>query len=82
MSPVELCPRIVTLLFTEQDWGWLGGAMVLGKLPVLGRPSNLADSRAKAYCACSRCRWGLLGHFYSYLSFLSPFSLSLGDCPI
>ena len=21
------------------DWGWLGGAMVLGKLPVLGRPT-------------------------------------------
>ena len=31
--------------------GWLGGAMVLGKLPVPGRPSNLGDSRARAYCA-------------------------------
>ena len=56
--------------------------MVLGKLPVPGRPSNLADSRVWAYCACSGCRWGLFGHFYSHLSFLSSFSLSLGDGPI
>ena len=53
--------------------------MVLGKLPVSGRLSNLADSRARAYCACSGCGWGLFGHFYSHLSFLSFFSLSLGD---
>ena len=26
-----------------------------------------------------RCGWGLFGHLYSYLSFLSSFSLSLGD---
>ena len=30
-------------------------------------------------CACSRCWWGLFGHFYSPLSFLSSFSLSLGE---
>ena len=35
--------------------GWLGGAKALGKLPVLGRPTNLDYSRAGAYCACSRC---------------------------
>ena len=36
--------------------GWLGGAMVLGKLPVPGRPiTNLDKSRARAFCACSRC---------------------------
>ena len=52
--------------------------MVLDKLPVSGRPSNLGHSRAKAYCACSRCGWGLFGHFFSCLSFLSSFSLSLG----
>ena len=56
--------------------------MVLGKLPVPGRPSNLADSRARAYCACRGYGWGLCGHFYSYLSFFSSFSLSLGDGPI
>ena len=36
--------------------------MVLGKLPVPGRPTNLDDSRARAYCACSRCGWGSFGH--------------------
>ena len=35
--------------------GWLGGAKVLGKLSVSGRPTNLDYSRARAYCACSRC---------------------------
>ena len=39
-------------------------------------------SRARAYCARSRCGWGLFGHFYSHLFFLSSFSLSLGDGPI
>ena len=56
--------------------------MVLGKLPVPVRPTNLDCSRARAYCACSRCGWGLFGYFYSRLSFLSFFSLSLGDGPI
>ena len=42
--------------------------MVLGKLPVPGRPTNLEYSRAKAYCTCSRCRWRLFGHFFSPLS--------------
>ena len=34
--------------------------------------------QARAYCACSRCGWGLFGPFYSHLSFLSS-SPSLGD---
>ena len=58
--------------------GWSGGAMVLGKLPVPGRPTNLDYSRARAYCPCSRCGWGLFGHFYSHLSF-SPLSPSLWE---
>ena len=56
--------------------------MILGKLPVSGRPTNLDSSRARAYCACIRCRLGLFGHFFSCLSFLFSFSLSLGDGPI
>ena len=62
--------------------GWSGGAAP-GKLPVPGRPTNLDKSRARAYCACSRCGWGLFEHFVSRLSFLfsSP-PLSLGDGPI
>ena len=37
------------------DWlriayrGWFGGAKVLGRLPVPGRPTNLNYSRARAY---------------------------------
>ena len=64
------------------QWGWSGGAMVLGKLPVPGRPTSSENSRARAYCACSGCGWGLFGHFFSRLSFLFSFSLSLGDGPI
>ena len=50
--------------------------MVLDKLPALGRPTNLYNSRARAYCAFSRCGWGLSGHFVSRLLFLSSLSLS------
>ena len=49
--------------------------MVLGKLPVLGRPTNLDNSGPRAYCACSRCGRGLFGHFLS--SITSLFSLAL-----
>ena len=48
---------------------WSGGAEVLGKLLVPGRPTNLDNSRARTYCACSRWGWGLFGHFFSHLSF-------------
>ena len=67
---------------TEFSVGWSGGAMVLGTLPVLGRPTNLDKSRARDYCAGSRCEWRLFGHFFSRLSFLFSFSLSLADGPI
>ena len=45
--------------------------MVLGKLPVPGRPTNLDDSRA----------WGLFGHFYSQLSFFFFFLPLFGRRP-
>ena len=50
--------------------------MVLGKHPVPGRPTNLDYSRARTFCAYRRCGWGLLGHFFSQLLFLSSLSLS------
>ena len=62
--------------------GWSGGAMVLGITSSAGASYNLDYSRTRAYCTCSRCGWRLFGHFYSHLSFLSSFSLSLGDGPI
>ena len=46
--------------------------MVLGKLSVPGRPTNLDPCRTRAYCVCSRYGWGLFGHL-----FLSLLSLSL-----
>ena len=51
-----------------------GGAKVLGKLPVPGRPTNVDYSRARANYACSRCGWLLFGHFslIYHFFFLSP----------
>ena len=48
--------------------------MVLGKLLVPGRPTNLDYSRARAFCACGRCGGGCLDIFsliYCF-SLLSP----------
>ena len=54
--------------------------MVLGKLPVPGRPTYLDYSRTRANCVRSRCEWGLFGHFFSRLSFfLVPLSGRLPD---
>ena len=55
--------------------GWSGGAKVLGKLSVPGRPTTLDDRRARAYCACNSCGWGFVWTFFSLIylfSFLSP----------
>ena len=43
-----------------------------------GRPSNLADSRARAYCACSGCGWGRLDIF-TLIYLFSPLSPSLWE---
>ena len=54
--------------------------MVLGKLPVPGRPTiRITVGQGPTALAVSAV-W--VGHFYSHLSFLSSFSLSLGDGPI
>ena len=63
------------IVFTDME-GWSGGAKVSDKLLVPGRLTNLDNSRARAFCACSRCGLGLFGHFFSRLSFLFSFSLS------
>ena len=55
--------------------------MVPGILPVPGRLTNFDKSRARALCACSRCGWGLFGHFFYQLSFVSPFSPLSGNRP-
>ena len=61
--------------------GWSGGAMVLGKLSVPGRPINLNYSRARAYCVTVGAGEGCLDIF-SLVYHFSSFSLSLGDGPI
>ena len=54
---------------------WSGGAMVLGKLPVPGRPTNLDYSRARGLLHLQSVRVGLFGHFSLIYHFL--FSLPL-----
>ena len=58
--------------------GWSGGAMMLGKLPVPGRPTIWITVGQGPTALAVGAGWGLFGH----LSFLSSFSLSLGDGPI
>ena len=56
--------------------------MVLGKLPVPGRPTVWTTvGQGPIVLAVGAGGW-LFGHFYSRLYFLSSFSLSLGDGPI
>ena len=54
MMPMYLKKTFRILLEVRQvshaTVGWSGGAMVLGKLPVPGRPTNLV-TRAMAHCA-------------------------------
>ena len=57
--------------------------MVLGKLSVPGRSTNLDNSKARTYCAYSRCGWGIVWIFFSLVYLFSSFlSHSLGDGPI
>ena len=69
----------------EITWAILGGGRVVRWCWVNFQCRGVLQldySRTRAYCTCSRCGWGLFGHFYSRLSFLFSFSLSLGDGPI
>ena len=67
--------------------------MVLGKLPVPGRPAIwmiVGQGPIALAVGAGVCVWGgggggegrFFGHFCFPLSFLSSFSLSLGDGPI
>ena len=58
--------------------GWLGDAMVVDKLPMAGRPTDLNNSGARANCACGGCGRGMFGH-YTTIYFSLFFSLSLED---
>ena len=63
-------------------WAWSGGAMVLGKLSVPGRPTIWITVGQGSTALAVVAGGGCLDIFYSHLSFLSSFSLSLGDGPI
>ena len=63
-------------------WGWLGGAMALGKLPVPGRPADLDYSMARASALAVGAGGGCLHIFFSHLSVFIFLPLSLGDDPI
>ena len=56
--------------------------MVLGKLPVPGRPTLWITEGQGPTVLAVGAGGGLFGHFYSLLYFLSSFFLSLGDGPI
>ena len=56
--------------------------MVLGKLPVPGRPTILITVGQGPTALAVGAGGGLFGHFYCPLSLLYSFSLSLGDGPI
>ena len=62
-------------------WGWSGGAMVLGKLPVPGRPTILIIVGQGPIALAVGVGGGGLDIF-TLLYFFSSFSLSLGDGPI
>ena len=62
-------------------WGWSGGAMVLGKLPVPGRPTILITVGQGPIALAVGAGGGGLDIFTLIYPFLS-FSLSLGDGPI
>ena len=53
--------------------------MVLGKYSEPKRPTNLDNSRARVYCTCSRCGWGLFAHFFFLSSIFSLLFLSLWE---
>ena len=63
--------------------GWSGGAIVLDKPPVPGRPTVwmivAQGPIALAVDAVGGGGGGAFGHCFSPLSFLFSFSLSLGD---
>ena len=75
--------RIATRTYysTLECMGWSGGAMVLGELPVPGRPTIWMIVGQGPIVLAVGAGGGCLDIF-TLLSFLFSFSLSLGDGPI
>ena len=80
MAAVLACDNHV-LKHLRMVGGWSGGAMVLGKLPVLGRPTILITVGQGPIALAVGAGGGGLDIFTLVYPF-SSFSLSLGDGPI
>ena len=65
----------------KPNWGWSGGAMVLGKLPLPGRPTILITVGQGPIALAAGAGGGGLDIFTLIYPF-SSFSLSLGAGPI
>ena len=76
-----VCIVNVLFIFLTETLGWSGGAMVLGKLPVLGRPAILITvGQGPIALAVGAGRGGL--DIFTLIYLFSSFSLSLVDGPI
>ena len=71
----------VSIIMFYLSRGWSGGAMVLGKLPVPGRPTILITVGQGPIALAVGAGGGGLDIFTLFSPF-SSFSLSLGDGPI
>ena len=77
------CVDIFSLIyhFSFLSQGWSGGAMVLGKLPVPGRPTiSITVGQWPIALAVGAGGGGL--DIFTLIYHFSSFSLSLGDGPI
>ena len=72
----------LAIFFFLKKRGWSGGAMVLGKLPVPGRPTIWITVGQGPTALVVGAGGGCLDIFTLIYPFLSSFSLSLGDGPI
>ena len=71
------------LRFAARPSGWLGAAMVLGKLPVPGRPTICIRVGQGPTAPAVGAYGGWFGHFFlSSIISLFFLPLSLGDGPI
>ena len=73
------------VIFFSKIWrGWSDGAIVLGKLPVPGRPTiwNTVGKGPTTLVVGADGNGGCLDIFILIYPFISSFSLSLGDGPI
>ena len=73
--------RYINVLYLFKIGEWSGGAMVLGKLPVPGRPTILITVGQGPIALAVGAGGGGLDIFTLIFPF-SSFSLSLGDGPI